>query len=119
MQRVLAVALSLVATMSFANPTPDTDKAPLPRSIKCPAPSAMDVPAAVVRAGTQGLVVVELTVAESNQIAGLKVVKSSGVTREHKLLDRYALSTFEKCKWQGPSDVAPGVYTVSYQMSIQ
>ncbi|MBX3645774.1 MAG: energy transducer TonB, partial [Rubrivivax sp.] len=54
--------------------------------------------AATRRADAQGTVVVVYTMDTSGSISEARVEKSSGVSREHKMLDRMTLEAVQACK---------------------
>ena len=83
------------------------------------APTAADYPPAAVRAEATGSTVVRFTVDASGKLAGTpEVVRSAGPTREHRLLDRVAVTKLSECKFSPGRDAAGnpigGSFTVEY-----
>lgn len=68
------------------------------------APKPEDYPAAAVRAEATGTTKVRFRVGSDGKLAGAEVVRSSGGTREHKMLDRIALSKLSECKFAAGTD---------------
>lgn len=61
-----------------------------------------EYPAAARRRETQGVVQVAFTVEPSGKISDVVVVKSSGETREHKLLDLVSKRQIQSCTLVSP-----------------
>ncbi len=69
------------------------------------APTADDYPAAAKRAEATGTTRVRFTVGPDGRLAGApEIVKSSGSSREHKMLDRLAASKLGECKFKAGVD---------------
>lgn len=63
------------------------------------APTPDDYPAAARRAEATGTTNVRFRVGADGKLAGAEITKSSGATREHKMLDRLAMSKLSECKF--------------------
>jgi len=70
------------------------------------APTADDYPQPAVRAEATGSSLIRFTVDSSGRVVGSEVVRSAGPTREHRLLDRVAITKFSECKFQPGRDAA-------------
>ncbi|MDE2371551.1 MAG: TonB family protein [Burkholderiales bacterium] len=68
------------------------------------APSSDDYPAAARRAEATGITKVRFTVGPDGKLASAEVVKSAGPSREHKMLDRVALSKLSECTFKAGLD---------------
>jgi protein TonB len=105
-----------ITTTTVAPPPAEVRIAPAPAVVAPPAPAASAAPvrtppkldfnacakpeynAAARRADAQGTVVVVYTMDTSGVISDARVEKSSGMTREHKMLDRMTLEAVQACK---------------------
>jgi protein TonB len=85
-------------------------------------PTSDDYPAAARRADAQGTTKVRFNVGPDGKLAGAEVVRSAGPTREHKMLDRIALSKLSECTFKPGADEngAPigGTFEVEYVWRI-
>lgn len=63
-------------------------------SRSCPQP---EYPEAAVRAKAQGTTTLALTIDEAGHVSDEKVVKTSGPSRQHRLLDRAVAESFRAC----------------------
>lgn len=69
------------------------------------APSGDDYPAAARRAEATGTTKVRFNVGADGKLAGApEVVRSAGPTREHKMLDRIAVSKLGECSFTAGRD---------------
>lgn len=68
------------------------------------APTHDDYPAAAARSSATGTTVVRFNVGADGKLAGAEVVRSAGPTREHKMLDRVALSKLSECNFKAGTD---------------
>jgi protein TonB len=68
------------------------------------APRPEDYPAAAQRAEATGTTKVRFTVGADGKLQSAEIVKSAGASREHKLLDRLALSKLSECSFKAGSD---------------
>jgi protein TonB len=84
-----------VATAPAAPPAPPVRTAPKLDFNACAKP---EYNAATRRADAQGTVVVTYTMDTSGAISEARVEKSSGMSREHKMLDRMTLDAVQGCK---------------------
>jgi protein TonB len=84
-----------VATAPPAPPAPPVRTAPKLDFNACAKP---EYNAATRRADAQGTVIVGYTMDTSGAISEARIEKSSGVSREHKMLDRMTLEAVQGCK---------------------
>jgi protein TonB len=84
-----------VATAPAAPPAPPARTAPKLDFNACAKP---EYNAATRRADAQGTVVVTYTMDTSGAISEARIEKSSGMSREHKMLDRMTLDAVQGCK---------------------
>lgn len=82
-----------------APPPPRIAARPAIANVKACAPGSADYPSAAVRAEATGTTVIQFRVDANGKLAGADVVKSSGPSREHKQLDRVALSKLSECNF--------------------
>jgi protein TonB len=68
------------------------------------APKNEDYPAAAVRAEATGTTKIRFNVGADGRLAGAEIVRSAGPSREHKMLDRLALSKLSECKFTPGND---------------
>jgi protein TonB len=119
----VTIAPAPAPTPAPAPPAPAAAPAAPPRlaqgdARQC-APTAADYPPAAVRAEATGTTVVRFTVDASGKLAGTpEVVRSAGSSREHRLLDRVAVTKLSECKFSPGRDAAGnptgGSFTVEY-----
>ena len=67
---------------------------------KACAPGNADYPRAAARAETTGTTKIRFRVDASGKLAGVEVLKSSGPSREHKMLDRVATEKLSECTFR-------------------
>jgi protein TonB len=84
-----------VATAPAAPPAPPARTAPKLDFNACAKP---EYNAATRRADAQGTVIVTYTMDTTGTISEARVEKSSGMSREHKMLDRMTLDAVQACK---------------------
>jgi len=77
---------------------------PAVTDVKACAPTADDYPGAAVRAEATGTTVIRFNIGPDGRLVGADVVKSAGPTREHKLLDRVAVSKLSGCRFSAGTD---------------
>jgi protein TonB len=71
---------------------------PRPASINAGASQCRpDYPAAAARSGATGVTRIRFTVDAAGQVAGARIVGSSGPSREHRLLDKAAAEALARC----------------------
>jgi protein TonB len=63
------------------------------------APTAADYPQPAIKANAEGRSLLRFTVDATGKLVGTEVVRSAGMSREHKLLDRVAAAKFAECKF--------------------
>lgn len=95
-------------------PTPPAPPAPAPppraaarpaiANVQACAPTGDDYPSAARRADATGTTSVRFQVGADGKLSGAEVVKSSGPSRAHKLLDRVALEKLSDCSFKAGVD---------------
>jgi protein TonB len=82
------------------------------------APTGDDYPNAAKRAEATGTTRVRFTIGADGKLTSAEVVKSAGSSREHKLLDRVAVSKLSECSFKPGADEngkpAGGSFDVEY-----
>jgi protein TonB len=73
-------------------------------NVQACAPTNSDYPAAALRAEATGTTRVRFNVGADGALAGAEVIRSAGPTREHKMLDRVAVSKLSGCKFVPGAD---------------
>ena len=68
------------------------------------APQPEDYPAAAQRSEATGTSKIRFTVGADGKLANAEVLRSAGSTREHKMLDRVALSKLSECVFKAGAD---------------
>lgn len=69
------------------------------------APTGADYPPAAQRAEATGMTVVRFSIGPDGKLAGTpQVVRSAGSTREHKMLDRVAVTKLSECRFTAGVD---------------
>ncbi len=68
------------------------------------APTADDYPAAARRSEATGTTRVRFSVGADGKLASAQVVKSAGASREHKMLDRLAMTKLSECSFKAGID---------------
>ena len=90
---------------------------------KACAPSGDDYPAAARRSEATGMTSIRFTVGADGKMTGAEVVRSAGPSREHKLLDRTALSKLSECSFKAGIDEtgkpAGGSFQVEYVWKLE
>lgn len=85
-------------------PPPRVAARPAIADAKACAPTGDDYPAAARRAEATGISSIRFTVGADGKMTGAEVVRSAGPSREHKLLDRTALSKLSECSFRAGND---------------
>ena len=86
-------------------PPPRVAARPAIANVQACAPTGDDYPAAARRAEATGTTKVRFNVGPDGKLAGApEVVRSSGPTREHKMLDRMAVSKLGECHFTAGRD---------------
>jgi periplasmic protein TonB len=87
------------------------------------APGPEDYPPAALRAEATGTTRIRFTIDATGKIANAEVVRSAGVSREHRSLDRVALTKLSECRFKPGSDEngnpTGGTTEVEYVWKIQ
>ncbi len=68
------------------------------------APKPEDYPAAAVRAEATGTTKIRFSIGADGRVAGSEIARSAGASREHKMLDRLALSKLSDCQFKPGTD---------------
>jgi protein TonB len=68
------------------------------------APNSDDYPAAARRAEATGTTKIRFSVGADGKLAGAEILRSAGSSREHKMLDRIALSKLSECSFKAGLD---------------
>jgi periplasmic protein TonB len=72
--------------------------------VKACAPTSEDYPPAAQRAEATGTTKIRFTVDASGRMTNAEVTRSAGASREHRLLDRVAVTKLSECKFQPGRD---------------
>lgn len=129
-----------ITTTTVAPPPAPVTIAPAPAPAAPPAPPAPapvaaqpaignvssckpEYPAAAQRAETTGTTSIRFTVDASGKLSNAEVVRSSGASREHRLLDRTALSALSSCTFRAGRDTngnpVGASFTVDYVWKLE
>lgn len=73
-------------------------------NVQACAPQPSDYPPAAQRSEATGTTRVRFQVGADGKLAGAEVIKSAGSSREHKMLDRMAVSKLSECKFTAGTD---------------
>lgn len=91
-----------------APPAPPAPKrspvAPAVANLQSCAPTADDYPSAARRAEATGVTKIRFNVTATGKLANAELLKSAGPSREHKMLDRLALSKLSECSFKAGTD---------------
>ncbi len=94
-------------TTPAAPPAPPAPRSPPKAAITnvgaC-APKGEDYPPAAQRAEATGTTAIRFTVGADGKLAKTELIRSAGASREHKLLDRLAISKLSQCSFTAGSD---------------
>jgi protein TonB len=106
-----------ITTTTVAPPPAPVTIAPAPAPAAPPAPVVAarpaiadasqckpEYPPAATRAEATGTTVIRFTVDANGRLAGADVVRSAGPSREHRLLDRAAVSALSECRFSPGRD---------------
>lgn len=85
-------------------PPPRRAASPAIANVAACAPTADDYPGAAVRAEATGTTKIRFTIGADGKLASSQVVRSAGPSREHKQLDRVALSRLSGCSFTAGMD---------------
>lgn len=93
------------AIVASAPPAPPRRAAsPVIADIRSCAPTSDDYPTAARRAEAEGMTRVRFTIGPDGRVVAAEVVKSAGPTREHKMLDRLAMTKLSECRFKAGTD---------------
>ncbi|MDV7400393.1 energy transducer TonB, partial [Arthrospira platensis SPKY1] len=87
-----------------APPAPRTAAKPAIANVGECAPKGEDYPSAALRAEVTGTTTIEFTVGPDGRMTDARVVQPSGMSREHRALDRVALNKLSECKFKPGAD---------------
>lgn len=87
-----------------APPAPRMAARPAIANVQACAPRNDDYPSAAVKAEATGTTKISFTVGADGKLASSQIVRSAGPSREHKMLDRLALSKLSECAFRPGSD---------------
>jgi len=108
-----------------APPAPPAPRAARPAiaDINACAPKSSDYPLAAAKVNATGTTRVRFTVDGAGKLAKVEVVKSSGPSREHRLLDRLAVDKLSECSFKPGIDESGhptgGTFEFEYVWSLQ
>jgi TonB family protein len=119
-----STALTPAPTPVAAQPArPWRPAQPAIANVSACAPKSEDYPPAALRAEATGTTRVRFEVDATGKLARAEVVKPSGDSREHRLLDRVALNKLSECTVRPGNDetgnAAGGVFEVEYVWKIE
>lgn len=131
-----APAPTITTTTVAPPPAPVTiAPAPAPPAPPAPAPVAAqpaignvsackpDYPAAALKAEATGVTTIRFTVDATGKLSNAEVVRPSGPSREHRLLDRTALTALSGCTFRAGRDVngnpVGAAFTVEYAWKLE
>lgn len=87
------------------------------------APTADDYPAAARRSEATGTTRVRFSVGADGKMASVEVAQSAGPSREHKMLDRVAVSKLSECSFKAGRDetgkAVGGTFVVDYVWKLE
>jgi protein TonB len=92
-------------------------------NVQACAPRNDDYPAAALRAEATGTTKIRFTVGPDGKMTNAELVKSAGPSREHKMLDRVALTKLSECTFRPGNDEngkpVGGSFDVEYVWKIE
>jgi protein TonB len=101
---VSPVPATVVAPPPAPPAPPRVAARPAIANVQACAPTGDDYPAAARRAEATGTTKIRFQVGADGKLSGAEVVRSSGASREHKMLDRLALSKLSDCSFKPGRD---------------
>ena len=101
---VVPQAPVVVAAPAAAPVAPRVAAKPAIANVQACAPQPSDYPPAAQRSEATGTTRVRFQVGPDGKLAGADVVKSAGSSREHKMLDRMAVTKLSDCKFTAGTD---------------
>jgi len=114
----------VVPTAKPAPPAPAAPRGMKPAiaDVRACSPTSEDYPAAARRAEATGITKIRFTVDAKGALAKAEVQRSSGSSREHKQLDRIAMSKLSDCRFTPGTDAegrpVGGTFEVEYVWKI-
>lgn len=96
----IAPAPTPAAPAPAAPAAPRIAAKPAIANVSACAPTGDDYPAAAKRADATGTTAIEFTVGADGKMTEAKVVRSAGASREHRTLDRVALTKLSECTFK-------------------
>jgi periplasmic protein TonB len=97
---------------------PPVATAPGFADIRACAPKGEDIPAAAVKAEARGETTIKFTVGADGKLQNAEVTKSAGASREHRLLDRFAMAKLSECTFKPGRDASgnsiPATFAFTY-----
>jgi protein TonB len=108
-----------------APPAPVAMMQPKPAitNVQACAPTGEDYPAAALRAEATGTTKIRFTIDATGALVKTEVVKSAGASREHKAMDRVAVSKLSECTFKPAMDEhgkpVGGSFDVDYVWKLQ
>lgn len=106
-----------------APPAPPRVTRPAIGDVGACAPRPEDYPAAAARAQVTGTTVVEFDVGPDGKLRNATVVSRSGMSREHRALDRTAVSKLSECTFKpgidGNGNPVGGTFRVEYVWKLE
>jgi len=87
-----------------APPAPRMAARPAIANVQACAPRGEDYPSAAQKAEATGTTKISFTVGADGKLASSQIVRSAGPSREHKMLDRMAMSKLSECAFRPGSD---------------
>ena len=104
-------------------PPPRVAAKPAIGNVAACAPKNEDYPAAAIRAEATGTTRIRFTVDATGKLSNAEVVKAAGSSREHRQLDRVALSKLSECTFKPGSDETGkpvgGTFEVEYVWKLE
>jgi protein TonB len=101
---VTVVAAPAVIAAPAPPAPPRVAARPAIANVSACAPRNEDYPAAAVRAEATGTTRIRFTIGSDGRMTASEIAKSAGASREHKMLDRLALSKLSECTFRPGTD---------------
>lgn len=121
--RALLATAAALAAMAAAAQSPPPQPAAVASGIRSGAACRPAYPAEALKAKVQGDTQLRLSIDTGGRIASAEVIKSAGLTPEHKLLDQAAADALSKCKYRPGTDYdrkpAGGQVDIQYRWKLE